>query len=54
MLIVKFNCLDIAIIMMAMTEDGIIHQGGGLREAITHPPGGETDPGDLLLLIREE
>ena len=50
----KFNFLDIAIIMMAMTEDGIIHQGGGLREAITHPPEGETDPGDLLHQIREE
>lgn len=45
---------DIVIIMMAMTEDGTIHQGGGLREGITRLPGGETDLGYLLLLLSEE
>ena len=47
------NFLDIVIIMTAMTEDEIIHQGGDPQEVITRPPGGETDPGDLLLLQKE-
>lgn len=45
---------DIVIIMMAMTEDVTIRQGGGLQEGITRLLGGETELGYLLLLLREE
>lgn len=45
---------DIVIIMMAMTEDVTIRQGGGLQEGIIRLLGGETELGYLLLLLREE
>jgi len=45
--------IDIVIIMTVTTEDETIRQGGGPQEVITHPPRGETDPGDLLLLQKE-